>query len=191
MGCSNLTLLSLHNNPLTADQLREVEGFAALDGRRQLRIGKQVCSSTLCWNLAAENAGSTATPCFGCMYRPTVCWLKFLVAMKLRAWCLCLIKQPLIRKKTLGWLSDLNADEGEEQALVWPGACLAKWLKAWLGHESRPRPWLLHMQPAYSFSMPAIQKFCCPGMVFYGYSLLWQTIRSLLVAPASIHQPHA
>ncbi|KAK9821058.1 hypothetical protein WJX74_007058 [Apatococcus lobatus] len=41
-GCSNLTLLSLHNNPLTADQLRQAEGFAALDGRRQLRIGKQL-----------------------------------------------------------------------------------------------------------------------------------------------------
>ncbi|KAK9865614.1 hypothetical protein WJX84_000823 [Apatococcus fuscideae] len=41
-GCSSLAQLSLHDNPLTADQLREAEGFGAMDARRQLRVGKQL-----------------------------------------------------------------------------------------------------------------------------------------------------
>lgn len=41
-GCASLATLSLHGNPLTAEQLRETEGYAAFDERRRRKFDKQV-----------------------------------------------------------------------------------------------------------------------------------------------------
>ena len=41
-GCSALCRLSLHHNPITEDQLREVEDFQAYEDRRRLQADKQV-----------------------------------------------------------------------------------------------------------------------------------------------------
>ncbi|KAL4437121.1 hypothetical protein ABPG75_004260 [Micractinium tetrahymenae] len=41
-GCSSLATLSLHGNPLTAEQLRETPGFAEFDERRRAKYDKQV-----------------------------------------------------------------------------------------------------------------------------------------------------
>lgn len=41
-GCASLATLSLHGNPLTAEQLRETEGYAAFDERRRRKYDKQV-----------------------------------------------------------------------------------------------------------------------------------------------------
>ncbi|PRW58592.1 LRR repeats and ubiquitin-like domain-containing protein [Chlorella sorokiniana] len=41
-GCPALATLSLHGNPLTAEQLRETEGYAAFDARRRRKYDKQV-----------------------------------------------------------------------------------------------------------------------------------------------------
>ncbi|PSC75686.1 LRR repeats and ubiquitin-like domain-containing protein isoform A [Micractinium conductrix] len=41
-SCSSLATLSLHSNPITAEQLRETEGYAAFDERRRKKYDKQV-----------------------------------------------------------------------------------------------------------------------------------------------------
>ena len=42
-GCTSLGRLSLHNNPITLEALRQGEGFAAYDARRRAKADKQVC----------------------------------------------------------------------------------------------------------------------------------------------------
>lgn len=41
-GCAALATLSLHGNPVTVEQLRETEGYAAFDERRRRKYDKQV-----------------------------------------------------------------------------------------------------------------------------------------------------
>jgi len=41
-GCSSLATLTLHGNPLTAEQLRDTPGWAAFDERRKAKYDKQV-----------------------------------------------------------------------------------------------------------------------------------------------------
>ena len=41
-GCAALATLSLHGNPLTAEQLRETPGWAEFDERRRAKYDKQV-----------------------------------------------------------------------------------------------------------------------------------------------------
>lgn len=41
-GCASLATLSLHDNPITADQLRETQGYADFDARRRAKYDKQV-----------------------------------------------------------------------------------------------------------------------------------------------------
>jgi hypothetical protein len=48
-GCPALATLSLHSNPLTAEELREVPGWRQFDERRRTKYDKQVtagCSSS-------------------------------------------------------------------------------------------------------------------------------------------------
>lgn len=40
-GCTSLQSLSLHNNPITMEQLRETPGYAELDARRRAKYDKQ------------------------------------------------------------------------------------------------------------------------------------------------------
>lgn len=41
-GCSSLATLTLHGNPVTAEQLRDTPGWAAFDERRKAKYDKQV-----------------------------------------------------------------------------------------------------------------------------------------------------
>lgn len=47
-GCSSLATLSLHGNPLTAEELRETPGWAAFDERRRAKYDKQVGTGEGC-----------------------------------------------------------------------------------------------------------------------------------------------
>lgn len=46
-GCTSLSLLSLHDNPITADQLRSTDGFTAYDARRRALCDKQLDSAVM------------------------------------------------------------------------------------------------------------------------------------------------
>ncbi|GBG91496.1 hypothetical protein CBR_g52452, partial [Chara braunii] len=41
-GCAELCTLLLHGNPLTVEELRQVEGWQAFDERRKAKYGKQL-----------------------------------------------------------------------------------------------------------------------------------------------------
>lgn len=41
-GCSSLSTLSLHGNPLTIEHLREADGWAEFDARRRAKHDKQL-----------------------------------------------------------------------------------------------------------------------------------------------------
>ncbi|GAB4818031.1 hypothetical protein N2152v2_005077 [Parachlorella kessleri] len=42
LGCTSLATLSLHDNPITSEQLRETSGYAEFDARRKAKYDKQV-----------------------------------------------------------------------------------------------------------------------------------------------------
>jgi hypothetical protein len=46
-GCSALHALALHDNPITADQLRSTPGFAEYEARRRARCDKQLEAAVL------------------------------------------------------------------------------------------------------------------------------------------------
>ncbi len=43
-GCLSLATLSLHDNPITAEELRETPGYSEFDARRRAKYDKQVGS---------------------------------------------------------------------------------------------------------------------------------------------------
>lgn len=42
-GCAALQTLTLHENPVTAEQMRETPGFSAFDARRKAKHDKGLC----------------------------------------------------------------------------------------------------------------------------------------------------
>lgn len=46
-GCASLATLTLHNNSLTAEQLRETPGYSEMDARRRAKYDKQLESRVL------------------------------------------------------------------------------------------------------------------------------------------------
>jgi hypothetical protein len=46
-GCGALVTLSLHNNPVSVEQLRETDGFAAFHARRLAKNHKQIEMRTM------------------------------------------------------------------------------------------------------------------------------------------------
>ena len=50
-GCTALCLLSLHNCPITEDQLQATAGFSLYDERRRQHADKQASAACSCWNV--------------------------------------------------------------------------------------------------------------------------------------------
>jgi hypothetical protein len=47
VGCGALTTLSLHDNPVTVEQLREMDGYDSFNARRLAKVDKQIEMRTM------------------------------------------------------------------------------------------------------------------------------------------------
>jgi hypothetical protein len=85
-GCAALATLSLHGNPLTAEQLRETPGWAQFDERRRAKYDKQVGLGWGAWWTSWLLEGSS--PCVNPARRQVAacCWRQCQPVPACRRW---------------------------------------------------------------------------------------------------------